>query len=756
MVKKSAKNILWFEEIRSKDIALVGGKGANLGEMYNTGVPVPNGFCVTSTAYFDFVRRSSLRQKLVSELTNLNLDNSHALLKAADSIQTAILSADMPHDLAEDIRKAYYKLSGNSDVAVAVRSSATAEDLPDASFAGQQKTFLDVVGADDVVKRTQECWASLFGARAIFYRQDRGFDHFEVGIAVPIQKMVAADTAGIMFTIDPVTNNKSNILIEAVYGLGDTAVSGAITPDQYLVHKTTGKIIHKTIVKQTWQLTSKGKVKISRDYQKKQKLSAKHIKELAKLGKALEKHYGIPQDVEWALEGKKIHIVQTRPVTALEDFIETVTVHAEPEDVLLSGLAASPGVGVGKVVKISSLKEISKVKKGNVLVADMTSPDFVPAMKRAVAIVTDSGGMTSHAAIVSRELGIPCVVGTEMATKILKDGEVVTVVGSEGKIYEGELSKDQFEITRVSLDEASKVRTATKLYVNLAEPEAAKKISAYPVDGIGLLRAEFMVAEIGIHPRKMLQDGKRKEFVTKLTDGLLEFTRAFSPRPVVYRATDFKTSEYRNLKGGDKFEMDEQNPLIGFRGASRYIADEEVFQMELEAIKAVRNKHKFKNLWLMLPFVRTPDDLYKVKRIVSAAGLRRSPSFKLWLMVEIPANVILLEEFADVGIDGVSIGSNDLTMLVLGVDRENPKLAHYNEMDPAVLKMVEMTVKKAHKLGITCSVCGQAPSVYPKFAKKLVQWGVTSISVSHDVVPGLRMLLRDAERELVVGKKRRK
>lgn len=755
MPKKSARNILWFEETNKKDIALVGGKGANLGEMYNAGVPVPNGFCVTSKAYFDFVKKSSLRSKLKAELNGLNLDNSRALLKASDNIKTAILRARIPKDLAEEIKKAYLKLSGSHDTPVAVRSSATAEDLPDASFAGQQKTFLDVTGADEVVKKVQQCWASLFEARAIFYREDKGFDHFKVGIAVPIQHMVGADVAGIMFTVDPLTNDESKILIEAVYGWGETAVSGAITPDQYLVDKKSRKVVHKTISKQTWQLTSEGKLKVSRDYQNKQKLSGKHIRELALLGKRLEAHYEHPQDIEWTLEGGKLQIVQTRPVTTLKISapVSKEGVKISAGNLLLEGLAASPGVASGKVKIIQSAKEIDKVKKGEVLVAEMTSPDFVPAMRRAVAIVTNSGGMTSHAAIVSRELGVPCVVGTELATNILKTGEVVTVVGSEGKVYKGEVSREKFSVSKVSLEQAARIKTATKLYVNLAEPEVVEKVAGYPVDGVGLLRAEFMIAQIGQHPRSMLESGKKAKFISELSSGLETFCETFSPRPVVYRTTDFKTSEYRNLKGGSKYEMEEPNPLLGFRGATRYVVDEDVFKMELAAVRKVRSKKGFKNLWLMLPFVRTPDDLYKVKRIVSAAGLRRSPSFKLWLMVEIPANIILLEDFAEVGIDGISIGSNDLTMLTLGVDRDNPKLADYDEMNPAVLALIEEAIKKAHKLKLTSSICGQAPSVFPSLVKKLVKWGITSVSVSPDAVATTKLLIRDAERESVKGGK---
>lgn len=747
-MKKSEKNILWFEEISKRDLPYVGGKGANLGEMFNTGVTVPNGFCVTAKAYFDFIKKGSLESKLRTELKGLNLDDSRALLKASDNIKTAILGAKMPPELAQEIKRTYKHLSGLHDVPVAVRSSATAEDLPDASFAGQQQTFLDVVGGGKLVKKVQACWASLFEARAIFYRVDKGFDHFQVGISVVVEKMAGAESAGIMFTVDPLTSDQSKILIEAVFGFGDVAVSGALTPDQYLVRKKDRRILKKVIVKQPWQLTQKGKLKISPAHQKRQKLPDKAIKELALLGKRLEKHYDYPQDIEWTYEKGKLWIVQTRPVTTLKMIEKTVEITAP---VLLEGLGASPGVGMGKVRIIKSAKEIDKVKKGEVLVAPMTSPDFVPAMKRVVAIVTDSGGMTSHAAIVSRELGVPCVVGTELATQTLKTGEVVTVHGSTGKLYEGEVvEKDQISSKLDPI--VTGPQTATKVYVNLAEPEIAEKVAAYPVDGVGLLRAEFMMADIGYHPRYLLEKKRKTEFIDQLAEGLEKFAAAFAPRPIVYRTSDFKTNEYRNLKGGAKFEISESNPFLGFRGATRYIADEAVFQMELEAIKQVRNKKGFKNLWIMVPFVRTPQDFKQVKQIISAAGLRRSTSFKLWMMVEIPSNILLLEEYAEIGLDGISIGSNDLTMLILGVDRDNAKLAQYNEMDPAVWAMLEMAIEKAKKLGLTVSICGQAPSVYSQLTKQVVKWGVTSVSVAPDAIGQTRFAISDAERELMKGK----
>ena len=739
------KYTAFFKDLSKKSLPLAGGKGANLGEMYNAEIPVPNGYVVLSTAYFDFIEQGSLKHKIHTELDGLDIQNSKALEKASKNIKKAILSAEIPKDIAAEVKNAYRELSGSHDRLVAVRSSATAEDLPDASFAGQQDTFLEVKGSNDVLKYVQKCWASLFGARAIYYREEQGFDHFKVGIAVPVQLMVQSEVSGIMFTINPLTNNESQISVEAAYGLGQPIVSGELTPDQYLVSKKDFKILSKNIVKQTWQFTFAGKVEVSKEYQEKQKLSDKHISSLAKLGAKIEEHYGRPQDIEWALEKGKLYIVQSRPVTTLNIKTEDITIDIGNKDLIVSGISASPGIGVGKVKILKGPHELNKVQKGDILVTDMTDPDYVPAMKKAAAIVTNKGGRTSHAAIVSRELGIPCVVGTEHATKFLKEGEVVTVNGYKGLIYAGDKSKEIGE--KKILYEYRNEKTATKLYLNLGEPQLAKEMSKKKVDGVGLLRAEFMIANIGKHPRKFIEEGKEEEFISKLEEGLLEFAKNFNPRPVIYRATDFKTNEYRSLKGGDKYETEEENPLIGFRGVARYIEDSDVFNLELEAIKRVRNKHHFKNLHLMLPFVRTVEQLRTARKLVGAAGLRRSADFQLWMMAEIPSNVILLEEFIKEGIDGVSIGSNDLTMLVLGVDRDNARVANvYNELDPAVLWALEKIVTTAVKNGITCSICGQAPSTYPELTQMLVDWGVTSISVSPDVIDRTRHLIYVAER----------
>jgi pyruvate,water dikinase len=755
MNRKTA-HALWFKDIDKDDIPLVGGKGANLGELVKAGIPVPDGFVVTAKAYFDFINSTSIKRKIMTELDGLDVEDSDKLMEASERIKLAIMQADIPKDIVEEIKSFYMELCGESDKYVAVRSSATAEDLIEASFAGQQESFLEIKGWKSVVNHVQKCWASLFTARAIFYRTENKFSHLKVGIAVPVQLMCQSEASGIMFTVNPVTNNRDEISIEAAYGLGQPIVSGEITPDQYVVSKKTGKIVSRIVVPQDWQLTINGKTPVSTKYKKKQKLTNKQIVELAEIGSKIEKHYGTPQDIEYGVENGRILIVQSRPVTTLIQKFNNVVIDKDVKArFLLEGLAASPGVFSGKVQIVKSPKEIGKVKEGDVLVAEMTNPDYVPAMKRAGAIVTDLGGRTSHAAIVSRELGVPAVVGTLNATNMLSNGEVITVDGNLGKVYEGDITKVVSSVEKSDVN-LNKIKTATKVYVNLAEPELAKEMASRNIDGVGLLRAEFIIANIGTHPKKFIKEGKKKEFIAALADGLEKFADAFNPRPVVYRFTDFKSNEYANLKGGKEFETDEPNPMLGYRGVSRYIKDIDVFEMELEAIKIVRNKKGLKNLWVMMPFVRTVQELREVKKIVSASGLRRSGTFKFWMMVEIPSNVILLDDFIDEGIDGVSIGTNDLTMLILGVDRDNERVADiYDEMNPAVLKSLEKIIKTCKKRGITCSVCGQAPSVFPELVEMMVDWGVTSVSVSPDVVEKTRGIVYEAEKKVLSGGKKK-
>ncbi len=749
---KGSKYVLWFKEVGKDDVALVGGKGANLGEMTKAGFPVPEGFIITAEAYYTFLRENNLVTKIKNLIGTANLEKPESLAQVSKHINKLITDGKIPDHIVKEIISAYKTLSCPLDDAlVAVRSSATAEDLPTASFAGQQDTYLNVKGDATLLQKVKMAWASLFNERAIFYREEQKFSHFKIGIAIPVQKMVQSEKSGVMFTLDPITNDKTKIIIEAIYGLGELIVQGIATPDHYEVSKKDVKILSKEISAQKTMLKKVGvenkEIKVPEVEAKKQKITDNQIIDLAFLARKLEKHYYFPQDVEWAIEKNNIYLVQTRPVTTTGNTASQTVGSIVGASVLVKGSPASPGIASGPAKIIKSVKEINDVKRGEVLIAEQTNPDFVPAMKKAVAIVTNSGGRTSHAAIVSRELGIPAVVGAEGATKLIKNGMVVTVNGVTGEVYKGAFLQN--DSTKKQLEEAAHLKTKTKVYVNLAQPDLAEKIGKMHADGIGLLRAEFMMADIGTHPKKMIRDGKGHVFSEKLTEKLLLFCKAFSPRPVVYRASDFKTNEYRNLIGGKEFEPHEENPMIGYRGAFRYMHDPDVFKLELEAILRVREKHKYTNLWLMIPFVRTVQELQGVMTLVEKAGLKRSSTFKLWVMTEVPSNVILIDEFIKHGIDGVSIGSNDLTMLMLGADRDNNEISQiYDERNPAVLWAFERIITTAKRNGITCSMCGQAPSQYPDLVEKLVKWGITSVSVSPDAIGVTRQNIHQVEKKL--------
>ncbi len=741
--------IKWFKEISKEDIAIAGGKGANLGELTQAGIPVPPGFVVLSSAYYKFLEDNKLRPQIHRILATCDVLDPAQLDPAAKKIQKLMAAAPVPAEVAREIFTSYAKLGPKT--AVAVRSSATAEDLPEASFAGQQESYLNIIGDANVVAKVKQCWISLFGARSIFYREQQKFDHFKVGIAVPIQTMVQSEISGIIFTVDPLSGDRDKLVIEAIWGLGDYIVQGVVTPDHFSVSRATNQIVDKSIsTQEIMEIRNRQgvkQVKVPSRLRSVQKISDALVLKLAEYGQKIHQHYFFPQDIEWAIAKGKIYFTQSRPITTLaQERTESLRPSSPP---ILKGAPASPGIIFGPVKIILNIKKIGQVKKGDIMVTDMTTPDFVPAMKRAAGIITNRGGLTSHAAIVSRELGVPCIVGTTVATHTLKDGQIVTLNGSTGEIFKGALHLPSVQLQDLTSNVQplpSDIKTATKLYVNLAETELAEKIAAEPVDGVGLLRAEFMIAGIGTHPKKLIAEKKQEEFISKLTEGLVTFCRSFSPRPVVYRATDFKTNEYRSLKGGQLYEPEESNPMLGFRGAYRYITHPEVFELELEAIKRVRNRHKLTNLHLMIPFVHTPQEMLEIKKQVTASGLVRSTSFKLWMMVEIPSNVILLDEFIDVGLDGVSIGSNDLTMLILGVDRDNSEVASvFDERHPAVMWALEKIIKTCLKRGITCSICGQAPSQHPDLVEKLVAWGITSISVNPDAIARTRELIYNSE-----------
>ena len=749
-MRSGVRYILWFDEITKNDIAVVGGKGANLGEMTAAGIPVPEGFVVTADAYFSFLEQAKLPDKIKNLMDSLDVGDSKQLQRVANEVQRVIKNASIPPEIVTEIKEAY---AGLGSGLVAVRSSATAEDLPEASFAGQQSTYLNIGDEERVVSAVHGCWASLFEARAIFYREEQGFDHFKVGIAVPVQRMVQSESSGVMFTVEPVTSATNQIVIEAIYGLGEAIVSGEENPDLYVVDKEELRIISKKLSQQDRKLVINPDrrnvntnvwVAVPETMQKLQKLSDEDIVALAGIGKSIEKHYQFHQDIEWAKEGDSIYIVQTRPVTTMKEATE-----AEPEikaPVLLAGVAASPGIAFGPVRIVPKASAINRVAKGDILVTEMTTPDFVPAMKRAAAIVTNRGGRTAHAAIISRELGIPCIVGAEKATSKLIDDQIITVDGSHGKVYGGKVTR-RIQTSSVSEALEESIKTRTKVYVNLAQPELVDSVAGRNVDGVGLLRAEFMVANIGEHPRQMLRQNRGSVFSERLAEGIMAFAKAFNPRPVVYRTNDFKTNEYRALKGGEKYEELEENPMLGYRGASRYIKDIDVFRLELEAIKKVRQSYT--NLWVMIPFVRTVSELSRTLEVMAKEGLVRSKDFKIWMMVEVPSNIILMEKFLACGIDGISIGSNDLTQLTLGIDRDNEVLADsFDERDEAVTISLERAIKVADKMGVTSSICGQAPSVYPELTERLVKCGITSVSVSPDMIGVTREIIARAEKKL--------
>ncbi|MBI2611921.1 phosphoenolpyruvate synthase [Candidatus Gottesmanbacteria bacterium] len=779
------KYVVWFEEVSKEDTATVGGKGANLGEMIQAGIPIPYGFIVTVSAYKEFLSYNKLDKQISQHLKTVDYRDSRSLDEVSKRIKKIIIEAPVSKEIASIIIKYYLELPKRAEgrykktsslrsifnihPLVAVRSSATAEDLPEASFAGQQATYLNVKGEATLIDFVKKAWASLYEPRAIFYRHDLKIEQDKVAIAIPVQLMVNSSASGVMFTVDPISTDKNKLVIEAIFGLGEYIVQGTATPDHFEIDKQTDKIIDKKISTQEKMLVKKGdknvEVLLKGSQGNKPKITDRVAIDIAKLGKKIEKHYFFPQDIEWAIESEIIYIVQSRPITTLKrqhEILHKKEMLDRPNAISLPILAkgdpASPGIAQGPAKIIKTSREIHKIKDGDILVAPQTDPDFVPAMRKAAAIVTERGGRTSHAAIVSRELGIPAIVGVENAIKKIAANTIITVNGKSGEIFKGALTKTpgpaflQFAAAE-GIQTHTSLKTATKIYVNLAEPDRAKEVASMDADGVGLLRAEFMIANIGIHPKKLLRDKKRNVFVHMLAEDLHKFCKAFHPRPIVYRATDFKSNEYGNLKGGHDFEPVETNPMLGYRGAFRYIHDPEVFDMEIDAIKRVRNKYDYKNLHVMIPFVRTVKELIDIKKHLSERGLSRGPNFKLWMMVEIPSNVILIDKFCQVGIDGVSIGSNDLTMLILGTDRDNSEVApEFDERNDAVLWALEKVIKTSHKYKITSSICGQAASDYPDLVEKLIAWGITSVSVNPDALVHTREIVYNAERRLVKRK----
>jgi pyruvate,water dikinase len=781
---KSQALILWFEELGKDDIPLVGGKCANLGEMINAGIPVPPGFAVTAYAYKRFIEETGIAQKIYDILDETITDpgNPAQYEEASKKIRRIIESTPIPKDIRDAIVEAYRELSkrvGLKDVYVAVRSSATAEDLPGASFAGQQETYLNVRGEEEVLESVRKCWSSLFTPRAIFYRTEKGFRHEKVLISVAVQKMVNSRSAGVMFTLHPVTGDRNIIVIESVWGLGEAIVSGAVSPDHFEVDKNTLKIVVKNIVKKEVEYVRDPKTgktvhaKVPPERQEAPSLTDEEVVELAKIAKRIEQHYGTPQDIEFAVDKdlpfpQNLFIVQSRPETvwsmkevevAASSGSSAVSV-AEAK-MVIKGLPASPGVHVGKAKIVFSPEEAAKkIQKGDILVTRMTNPDWVPYMRLAGAIVTDEGGMTCHAAIVSRELGIPCIVGARDATKVLKDGETYTVDARSGVIYEGaveELVKPAKEkVAEVAVAARAPVITGTKIYVNISIPEIADKIARETqADGVGLLRAEHMMVSIGKHPRLLIEEGGEQKMIDAFAEGIRKVAQAFYPRPVVYRFLDFKPDEFLALPGGEKYEKEAghvgPNPLIGYRGAFRYIKEPDIFRLECRAIKKVREEYGLKNVWVMVPFVRRVEEFIQAKKIMEEEGLIQGPDFKVWIMVEVPSTVLLIDKFIEAGIDGVSFGTNDLTMLILGIDRDDAAVQEiYDERNLAVKRAISHVIRVCRKHGVTTSVCGQAPSNYPDIVEFLVREGVTSISVNPDKVIETREMVAAIERKIML------
>ncbi len=768
--------MLWFEQIGKHDVPVVGGKSASLGEMTSkTRVPVPYGFALTADAYRLFLKESGLEKRIAEALDHLKDPNdTETLQKVGAGIRKMINSAPMPKELEKTIIKGYEELSAHEKVKdpfVAIRSSATAEDLPDASFAGQQETYLNIRGASNVLASVRECYASLFTDRAIFYRVHKEFVHLDVALSAIVQMMCNSESSGVMFTMDPTTGDESIVVIEAAYGLGEYVVKGSVTPDCYYVDKGTLKIIRKTTADKTIMLVQRPdggteEKNVAEAQRERQAIPDDKVLQLAKYGLAIEEHYRQPMDIEWGLDKQtgKLLILQARPETVWslkKSPVEQKQALVTERKILLRGLPASPGVGAGKAHLIPTSDRVNEFQRGEILVTEMTAPDWVPAMKKAKAIVTDSGGMTCHAAIVSRELGIPCIVATKNGTKIMKSGMDVTVDAKSGVVYAGIIQEDinpqpQSSTSASGSRLAEAPITGTKIYVNLGEPELAERTSQLPADGVGLLRMEFIVSDhIRKHPMWLLETKHPEEFVDRLAEGLATFCTAFYPRPVVLRFSDFKTNEYAKLEGGEKYEtsIKEANPLLGFRGACRYTDPkfEPAFKLEIAAVKKVRNEMGMKNLWCMIPFNRTVDEFVKVRDLLRQEGLKQDEDFKLWIMAEIPSNIILADEFCKAGVDGFSIGSNDLTMLILGADRDNEVLAPlFDERNLAVKRAIKSLIETAHQYGKTVSICGQAPSVYQDFAKFLVESGIDSMSVNPDVVLQTKRLVAQVEQRILL------
>lgn len=776
---ENSKNVVWLSEIGKKDIAIGGGKGANLAEMYNIDLPVPPAFIVTAQAFATFLRESKVRDKILGIVNKINLENTVELESKAKEIQHIIIASEMPKELAAEIIESYETLgvekpteatnllSKAEPVFVAVRSSATTEDLSTASFAGQQETFLNVKGNEALLDAVKKCWASLFTARAIYYRSKKGFSHETSYIAVIVQKMINSDKSGVTFTINPLTNNKNEIVIEAVFGLGEGVVSGTIEPDNYVIAKTNLELKSKRLGKKKllFMRDAEGKTikkELPEKEWDKQVLTNHELKSLANYAIEIEEHYKWPQDIEWAIEKDKIYIVQSRPVTTVEKEVKKAKIEGK---VLLEGLAASAGVANGVVKVIYELKDLNKIKEGDILVTRMTNPDMVVTMQKAKAIVTDEGGLTAHAAIVSREIGLPCVVGTKNATNILKDGQIVTVDGTNGKIYEGKIEtkeiKEEIKIkeekpappvlakmlippeVREAFETAKKRKEEAKgtlVKVNCDLPDVAERAAATGADGVGLVRIEFIIAKGGIHPAEYVRKKETEKYSRLLADGIERIAKAFAGKPVWVRTSDIRTDEYRNLQGAQD-EPHEDNPMLGWHGIRRGLDVLEILKAEFKAIKLLHDKG-YKNVGIMLPFLIRTEELKKAKELCREIGLKPREDVEFGVMIETPASCMIIEDLCAEGIDFISFGTNDLTQLTLGIDRNNERLARlYDEMHPGVLRLLEMVISVCKTFGVKTSICGQAGSRV-EMAKFLAKKGISSISANIDSVELIREAIK--------------
>lgn len=739
--------------LRLRDAEEAGGKGANMGELVAAGLPVPPGFVLMRSSYLASMRAAGVDSELAAMHREAlgQVDNSSRLSELCRRMQDLVIKSGVSQDVCDQLLSSYRRLGSNC--VVAVRSSATGEDGRDASFAGMNATLTDVTGEDALVDAVKRCWASLFSPRVITYRASRGFTA-DPAMAVVIQQMIASEQAGVAFTTDPSTGEQGHIVIEAALGLGEVVVSGKVQPDTYVVDKKTLQVVDVKVGCQAFKI-ERGPdghdvvVDLDETQGQARVLDDPSLRRIAELAIAVEAHHGCPQDVEWAIAAGKTWLVQARPITTLHT---AAPEGAQGTGVLVRGLPAAPGSASGRVRVLHSPAEGNRLLDNEILVAPMTNPDWLPAIRRAAALVTETGGMTCHAAIVARELRVPCVVGARGATTVLHDGQTVTVDGGRGTVGAGSPAP-QVRAATASPPVATGVSetTGTKIYVNLAIPDTAETVAATDVDGVGLLRAEFLLTQAlsGRHPRDLIARGEQANLVDAMVTSIGRIASAFGTRPVVYRATDFRSNEFRGLRGGEAYEPVEHNPMIGYRGCYRYVKEPDLFALELEALARVREQSP--NVHLMIPFVRTRWELEACLSLVDASPLGAQRGLHRWVMAEVPSVTYWLPEYIGMGVDGVSIGSNDLTQLVLGVDRDSDICAElFDESDAAVLDAIGRVVATARQHGITSSLCGQAPSTNPSFAEHLVRMGITSVSVNPDAAPAARRAVAAAERRLLL------